>query len=530
MADSTDAQSSDALSTYEQERSRLAPLLPDMTSGAGSRNAHREESMYSPLISLAVKHAVDYYQYAGRGSTHSVTEQVQSSSLEGLPQIYPQYATRGCSIGQDDGGIGHGEPIMLNTNSPASTFICGSQGSGKSYTLACMMENCLLEDEQLGALVSPLVGLLFHYDVDSGNTIAEVASLCSRGIKVKVLVSRTNYHRLKAAYEGNAGEHSANLSVLPLPFQDHQLTNERMQRMMSMSETEGKTPLYMDVIMRILRDMALDPAPFSMAMFEALITLQTFDRVQENFLKQRMDLLKSFCASGARSYHTRALENARGQAARAVINSHPPIPEQNVLEIEPGTLTIIDLSDPSIGTSTACMLFDICLSIAKEKPITSGLVIALDEAHKYIDSCSAATTFTNSLLSTIREQRHKGVRVIIATQEPTISEKLLDLCSVTIVHRFTSPEWFQTLKRHLSGCSELTRSAEEQAALFKRIVGFGQGESLVFSPSSYVMLRVEGEVQVVGKLGDGVLRMKTRLRVGADGGRSVMAVKGAWKG
>ncbi|OQN96426.1 hypothetical protein B0A48_17482 [Cryoendolithus antarcticus] len=461
MANSMDAQPSATVSTYEQERSRLAPiLLSDKTSGAGSRNAHREEMLHSPLISLAVKHAVDHEQHVRGTSTAEMVEQVHRLSLEGLPELYPQYATLGCSVGSNDSDIVQGEPIMLNANSPASTFICGSQGSGKSYTLACMAESCLLRDEQLGTLKSPLAGLLFHYDVDSGNTIAEFASLCSRGIRVQVLVSRTDYHRLKAAYEASNGEHSANLSILPLLRQDHKLTNERMQRMMSMSDHEGKTPLYMDVIIRILRDMALDPSPFSMVTFEALIQLQTFDRVQENFLKQRMDLLKSFCSSGARSYHTRALDNAIGQAARAITNAHPPIPEFDVLQIEPGTLTIVDLSDPSIGTSTGCMLFDICLSIAKEKPITSGLVIALDEVHKYIDSCSAATTFTNSLPNTIREQRHKGVRVIIATQEPPISEKLLDLCSVTIVHRFTPPEWLQTLKRHLSGCSDLTRGVE----------------------------------------------------------------------
>jgi len=35
--------------------------------------------------------------------------------------------------------------IFLNTNAPWSAFICGSQGSGKSYTLSCMLEN-LLDD------------------------------------------------------------------------------------------------------------------------------------------------------------------------------------------------------------------------------------------------------------------------------------------------------------------------------------------------------------------------------------------------
>jgi hypothetical protein len=59
----------------------------------------------------------------------------------------------------------------------------------------------------------------------------------------------------------------------------------------------------------------------------------------------------------------------------------------------------------------------------------------------------------NTLLSTIRLQRHLGARVIISTQEPTISPALLDLSSVTTVHRFTSSEWLRILKRHLAGAA-----------------------------------------------------------------------------
>jgi len=61
-----------------------------------------------------------------------------------------------------------------------------------------------------------------------------------------------------------------------------------------------------------------------------------------------------------------------------------------------------------------------------------------------------AGTLTNTLLSSIRLQRHLGTRVFISTQEPTISPKLLDLCSITVVHRFTSPDWLRELRSHLA--------------------------------------------------------------------------------
>lgn len=119
------------------------------------------------------------------------------------------------------------------------------------------------------------------------------------------------------------------------------------------------------------------------------------------------------------------------------------------MNLQPGTLTIVDLSDPFLDDATVCMLFDICLGIAREERPSCGLVIALDEAHKYMNQLPAAANFTDRLLTTVREQRHIGTRIVISTQQPTISEKLLDLCSVSIVHQFKSPAWFQAIPAYL---------------------------------------------------------------------------------
>jgi hypothetical protein len=132
---------------------------------------------------------------------------------------------------------------------------------------------------------------------------------------------------------------------------------------------------------------------------------------------------------------------------------------------------------------------------------------------------TSAALFTESLLTTIREQRHNSTRVLIATQEPTISEKLLDLCSITIVHRFQSPSWFQSIKDHLGGASKMTTSTEYQNLMFERIVNLDVGESFVFAPSAFVGMQ-DGEPT---KLGAVALLMKTRARLGADGGMSKLA-------
>lgn len=85
--------------------------------------------------------------------------------------------------------------VFFNTSSPSSTFICGSQGSGKSHTLSCLLENALFPSTA-NSLPHPLTGLVFHYDTfisDDGGSPCEAAFLSSnRGIKVRVFCAPTN--------------------------------------------------------------------------------------------------------------------------------------------------------------------------------------------------------------------------------------------------------------------------------------------------------------------------------------------------
>lgn len=151
---------------------------------------------------------------------------------------------------------------------------------------------------------------------------------------------------------------------------------------------------------------------------------------------------------------------------------------------------------------------------------------------------SGASKLTDSLLSVIRLQRHSACRVIIATQEPTISPKLLDLCSFTLVHRFTSPDWFKTIKAHLIPAAAATEGSSASGSglglgsMMSQIADLNAGEALLFAPSA--MLQVDhltdeknGEEVVVSrrvkKLGMEYWSVRIRARVTADGGKSIMA-------
>ncbi|KAI9669188.1 MAG: hypothetical protein M1817_004730, partial [Caeruleum heppii] len=60
-------------------------------------------------------------------------------------------------------GVATDRRLFHNTNIPFSTFICGLQGSGKSHTLSCLIENCLIPDPKLGLLKTPLSVLVLHF-------------------------------------------------------------------------------------------------------------------------------------------------------------------------------------------------------------------------------------------------------------------------------------------------------------------------------------------------------------------------------
>lgn len=159
-----------------------------------------------------------------------------------------------------------------------------------------------------------------------------------------------------------------------------------------------------------------------------------------------------------------------------------------------------------------------------------------------MNSSVEASAFTETLVSVVRLQRHLATRVIISTQEPTISTTLLNLCSVTIVHRFTSPEWLRILKNHIAGACDssfhlrriITAYSERQVrengetendstSLFSRIVHLRVGEALLFCPSAIIEASVkDGHVNYY-RLGANHLGVRIRSRVTLDVGRSVIA-------
>lgn len=95
---------------------------------------------------------------------------------------------------------------------------------------------------------------------------------------------------------------------------------------------------------------------FDYAKFQKCLKNEDFDKAQQRGVDQRMDLLDSF------------VDSKNTDQTDPIVGT-------------PGTLTIVDLSDTFIHPDTACLLFDVALSVFPE--ITEGSkVVAVDEAHK----------------------------------------------------------------------------------------------------------------------------------------------------
>jgi hypothetical protein len=125
-------------------------------SGNSERERLKEELKMTPLFSWSSKVAArakshgDFTQYAllGHVLPMSFDESTEGSSNELTSGFHgrlidPAKAvpTDGHENGSNDESIAI-DPVMLNTDTPWSAFICGSQGSGKSHTMFAMSYPC----------------------------------------------------------------------------------------------------------------------------------------------------------------------------------------------------------------------------------------------------------------------------------------------------------------------------------------------------------------------------------------------------
>ena len=154
------------------------------------------------------------------------------------------------------------------------------------------------------------------------------------------------------------------------------------------------------------------------------------------------------------------LSNTQKQLARQKLNfAQEYIDDEISLSsvLEPGKLVIVDLRDEFIVKDEALGLFVIMLNIFSGVREFKGKhfnkFIVFDEAHKYMDN----KDLTGSIVTAIREMRHKGVSIMIASQDPpSLPNEIIELSSMVLLHKFNSPQWLKHIQKSVIQLNGLT--------------------------------------------------------------------------
>lgn len=254
-------------------------------------------------------------------------------------QVFSQYGL----LAGDAGDSTSDELFYYNVAAPSSIFICGSQGSGKSHTLSCLLENSLFPSVA-NELPRPLTGIVFHYDTfinDSKGSPCEAAYLSTNpAVRVRVLCAPTNVATIRRTYAG-----LPNVAIEPLSIREQDLTTKRMMDLMAVKKGETM-PLYMHVVNRILRELRLRQqqtgGSFDYRAFKQLLAREDLTESQRVPLSQRLETLESFMAPPQQETATPVKKKKAAGAAMAK-------PAGNDWSPQAGQLTILDLSCPCVG-------------------------------------------------------------------------------------------------------------------------------------------------------------------------------------
>ena len=124
--------------------------------------------------------------------------------------------------------------------------------------------------------------------------------------------------------------------------------------------------------------------------------------------------------------------------------------------IIPGRLIIVDLRDEFIEKDEALGLFIVLMQIfadAKYNGESFNKLVVFDEAHKYVENDDLVA----GLVEVVREMRHKGTSIMVASQDPpSVPVSLIELSSHIILHKFNSPAWLKHIQKANAALAGLT--------------------------------------------------------------------------
>jgi hypothetical protein len=403
----------------------------------------------------------------------AAVEEPHYDVMLGVTSATPQYGILGELAGRKVG-------LDLNQTHTISLF--GVQGGGKSYTLGMIAEMASLRIPHVNQLPSPLATVIFHYsptmdyrpeftsmvrpnaDLKQLATLRETYGAAPQALTdVVLLVPEDKLAERRAEYPG--------IAVHPLKFATSELKASHWRFLMG---AVGNQATYIRQLNRVIKTLRNE------------LTLDG--------LRQGID------AAGLPD-HLKDLARMRLDLAAEYVNDDTQL--SNL--IRPGRLLIVDLRDEFIEKDEALGLFVVMLQLfaeAKHNGEGFNKLVVFDEAHKYIESPDLVA----GLVEVVREMRHKGTTVMVASQDPpSVPISLIELSSQIILHKFNSPAWLKHIQKANSALGALTP---------EKLSHLKPGEAFIWSSKA-----------TDEAFSTGAIKVKLRPRVTEHGGTTKTAVE-----
>ncbi len=392
--------------------------------------------------------------------------------LLGASETSPQYGIL---------GEYHGRKIALDLNQTHTISLFGVQGGGKSYTLGTIIEMATMEIPGINKLPGPLATIVFHYsstqDYEPEFTSMNRPNLDGRAAErlrkefgaqpaamrdVVLLVPRDKIRERTEQYPS--------IPVYPLAFSSSELQAAHWKFLMG---AVGNQATYIRQINQLMRSMRNN------------LTLDGLRQAVQDC--NLADTLKSLALN-------------RLSLASEYIDDSARLGDLVI----PGRLVIVDLRDEFIEKDEALGLFVVLLQIfadARHGDHRFNKLVVFDEAHKYIEN----PDLVDGLVSVVREMRHKGTSVLVASQDPpSVPIALIELSSHIILHRFNSPAWLKHIQKANASLTNLSADQMTRLAPGDAYVWSSKATDIAFSREP--------------------LRVTCRPRVTAHGGSTKTAV------
>ncbi|MFD3451721.1 hypothetical protein ACFWVC_06030 [Streptomyces sp. NPDC058691] len=378
-------------------------------------------------------------------------------------------------------GTTAGRKVALDLNETHTISLFGVQGGGKSYTLGSILEMASLPAPGINELSHPLASIVFHYS-DTQDYAPEFTSMTSpNSDEAQLAALRARYGAEPAALsdvlllapadklEERRAEYP-DLEVRPLAFAASELQAAHWRFLMG---AIGNQSIYIRQLGRIMKTHRRN------------LTLEAIRQGVED--SPLSDALKQ-------------LAFQRLELAAEYIDDSVRLQDL----VRPGRLIIVDLRDEYIEKDEALGLFVVLMQLfadAKHNGQPFNKLVVFDEAHKYIQS----PDLVDGLVASVREMRHKGMSILVASQDPpSVPISLIELSNHMVLHKFISPAWLKHLQKANAALANLTP---------EKMAGLRPGEAFVWSSKATDELFTRGAVKI-----------QCRPRVTQHGGATKTAV------